>query len=146
MAACTAPAAGRFCASPFCLSRSTGTSMTRLPVIVGFGGINAAGRSSFHHGYRRTIFEMLDAERQQLTLRSLAALAGRDRKDLTRPEEQAWLLENSLIRRIQEDWFDPERTPVNRRLPLGEDRKSTRLNSSHVAISYAVFCLKKKTP
>src|SRR5437870_10457551 len=31
--------------------------------------------------------------------------------------------------------------------PLGcvsKDRKSTRLNSSHVAISYAVFCLKKK--
>src|SRR5207249_6104475 len=30
-----------------------------------------------------------------------------------------------------------------RRLP-GRDRKSTRLNSSHVSISYAVFCLKKK--
>src|SRR5215208_7274379 len=30
--------------------------------------------------------------------------------------------------------------------PTGRiDRKSTRLNSSHVAISYAVFCLKKKT-
>src|SRR5436309_4898751 len=28
--------------------------------------------------------------------------------------------------------------------PLGVDRKSTRLNSSHVKISYAVFCLKKK--
>src|SRR5207249_5590318 len=28
---------------------------------------------------------------------------------------------------------------------LGLDRKSTRLNSSHVSISYAVFCLKKKT-
>src|SRR5690625_4540067 len=27
---------------------------------------------------------------------------------------------------------------------LYQDRKSTRLNSSHVAISYAVFCLKKK--
>src|SRR5205814_9922856 len=27
----------------------------------------------------------------------------------------------------------------------GEDRKSTRLNSSHLGISYAVFCLKKKT-
>src|SRR5690625_5826815 len=27
----------------------------------------------------------------------------------------------------------------------GQDRKSTRLNSSHVAISYAVFCLKKQT-
>src|SRR5690625_5413508 len=29
---------------------------------------------------------------------------------------------------------------------IKEDRKSTRLNSSHVAISYAVFCLKKKNP
>src|SRR5690625_5379314 len=28
--------------------------------------------------------------------------------------------------------------------PYAPDRKSTRLNSSHVAISYAVFCLKKK--
>src|SRR6266508_6491710 len=28
--------------------------------------------------------------------------------------------------------------------PARTDRKSTRLNSSHVAISYAVFCLKKK--
>src|SRR5207248_6182701 len=28
--------------------------------------------------------------------------------------------------------------------PLAEDRKSTRLNSSHRTISYAVFCLKKK--
>src|SRR5438045_7623451 len=27
---------------------------------------------------------------------------------------------------------------------IGEDRKSTRLNSSHLGISYAVFCLKKK--
>src|SRR5438874_5298613 len=30
------------------------------------------------------------------------------------------------------------------RVPWREDRKSTRLNSSHVEISYAVFCLKKK--
>src|SRR2546426_7711846 len=30
------------------------------------------------------------------------------------------------------------------RLGPGEDRKSTRLNSSHLVISYAVFCLKKK--
>src|SRR3712207_8298945 len=30
------------------------------------------------------------------------------------------------------------------RLCHGEDRKSTRLNSSHANISYAVFCLKKK--
>src|SRR5207249_6952570 len=33
--------------------------------------------------------------------------------------------------------------PVGDRLP---DRKSTRLNSSHVSISYAVFCLKKNEP
>src|SRR5256885_9513490 len=30
------------------------------------------------------------------------------------------------------------------RLGQGKDRKSTRLNSSHLVISYAVFCLKKK--
>src|SRR3712207_8978573 len=29
---------------------------------------------------------------------------------------------------------------------ISQDRKSTRLNSSHANISYAVFCLKKKTP
>src|SRR2546430_13598434 len=34
----------------------------------------------------------------------------------------------------------PERTTLTR----DEDRKSTRLNSSHSQISYAVFCLKKK--
>src|SRR5437667_3666412 len=33
-------------------------------------------------------------------------------------------------------WDDAART--------GQDRKSTRLNSSHITISYAVFCLKKK--
>src|SRR3712207_7447804 len=50
------------------------------------------------------------------------------------------------------------RTPVNgvrhnkdratmgvKLMNLPEDRKSTRLNSSHANISYAVFCLKKKT-
>src|SRR5690606_41661181 len=37
------------------------------------------------------------------------------------------------------------RDPQLLRIPLGiRDRKSTRLNSSHVKISYAVFCLKKK--
>src|SRR2546430_11200230 len=37
--------------------------------------------------------------------------------------------------------------PLERRVALGcaTDRKSTRLNSSHSQISYAVFCLKKKT-
>src|SRR3712207_6891838 len=39
----------------------------------------------------------------------------------------------------------PGRTPEARRTQRGPgDRKSTRLNSSHANISYAVFCLKKK--
>src|SRR3712207_7075670 len=37
------------------------------------------------------------------------------------------------------------RTAYGRSKLAGEDRKSTRLNSSHANISYAVFCLKKKT-
>src|SRR5439155_21245669 len=54
-------------------------------------------------------------------------------------------------------WWEllrPDRPPPENRLAKGinpaelrelvADRKSTRLNSSHVAISYAVFCLKKK--
>src|SRR5437660_8477324 len=42
----------------------------------------------------------------------------------------------------------PWKRPGSRmlRAVFGLDRKSTRLNSSHVAISYAVFCLKKKKP
>src|SRR5437763_8425192 len=36
------------------------------------------------------------------------------------------------------------RGPGRRRGGAGSDRKSTRLNSSHRCISYAVFCLKKK--
>src|SRR5690625_7032889 len=36
------------------------------------------------------------------------------------------------------------RCAYSRAIASNRDRKSTRLNSSHVAISYAVFCLKKK--
>src|SRR5690349_23750070 len=39
-------------------------------------------------------------------------------------------------------WWSPV-TPFDRSIGV-TDRKSTRLNSSHVEISYAVFCLKKK--
>src|SRR2546426_11035161 len=41
---------------------------------------------------------------------------------------------------------DRDGRDVERRDPVGDeiDRKSTRLNSSHLVISYAVFCLKKK--
>src|ERR1022692_743375 len=42
----------------------------------------------------------------------------------------------------------PRRAPCRPAIctPLYPDRKSTRLNSSHLVISYAVFCLKKKKP
>src|SRR5437763_8910821 len=41
--------------------------------------------------------------------------------------------------------FDPQKGVLRNRItPFGLDRKSTRLNSSHRCISYAVFCLKKK--
>src|SRR5690625_1589036 len=40
---------------------------------------------------------------------------------------------------------NPTRVPGPTRIPPGGDRKSTRLNSSHVATSYAVLCLKKPT-
>src|SRR5437773_9073083 len=41
---------------------------------------------------------------------------------------------DDIVQKIMEGWTDYD-----------EDRKSTRLNSSHITISYAVFCLKKKT-
>src|SRR5436305_15316902 len=43
-----------------------------------------------------------------------------------------------------ERWVGPAVVLVHKLLDLTLDRKSTRLNSSHVRISYAVFCLKKK--
>ena len=50
--------------------------MTSLPVIIGFGGISSAGRSSAHHAYRRTVLESLPAVQQAHTLRALAAMMG----------------------------------------------------------------------
>src|SRR5689334_23919808 len=40
----------------------------------------------------------------------------------------------------------PTRRPCRPSPTARQDRKSTRLNSSHSSISYAVFCLKKKKP
>src|SRR5438309_3150625 len=44
----------------------------------------------------------------------------------------------------QEHRVDVLRVGREQRRPRVQDRKSTRLNSSHSSISYAVFCLKKK--
>src|SRR3712207_9182119 len=51
------------------------------------------------------------------------------------------LIEAPLVR---EDGVDVDAAVGDEARALGLDRKSTRLNSSHANISYAVFCLKKK--
>ena len=91
--------------------------MLRLPVIVGFGGVNAAGRSSFHHGHNRMIFECLSSDKQKRTLQSLATLMG------CSVEDADYILQNTLVRKIDGYHFDVENIPWNRRLPVfGEDK------------------------
>src|SRR5690349_25035521 len=56
---------------------------------------------------------------------------------------------NRLTSEISQVFKECRNKPTAEIIPLsvelpGRDRKSTRLNSSHVEISYAVFCLKKK--
>src|SRR5207249_10055990 len=74
-------------------------------------------------------------------VRSTRKLAGRDHRFCSglAPAQRR------LARRIRRAARDPRVSRFARRgEPQGLDRKSTRLNSSHVSISYAVFCLKKK--
>lgn len=105
--------------------------MSQLPVIVGFGGISPAGRSSFHQGYRRLILDQLDASSRQDTLIDLATLTGLAQYDagsyrlqgdaserftaaeLTSRIEQQ-VRDNTLIRRIHPDWFDVNAVMFNR--------------------------------
>src|SRR2546427_13209690 len=54
---------------------------------------------------------------------------------------------NSVLTKTNRIQFSPDelaQISSNMKTPLPLDRKSTRLNSSHSQISYAVFCLKKK--
>src|SRR2546427_9441417 len=49
-----------------------------------------------------------------------------------------------VVRKLPQDrWLRRPAQDPRREDPAGADRKSTRLNSSHSQISYAVFCLKK---
>ena len=50
--------------------------MTALPLIVGFGGINAAGRSSDHQAFRRLIIDTLSASEEARTIDQIGALMG----------------------------------------------------------------------
>src|SRR2546426_2416215 len=62
-----------------------------------------------------------------------------DREAVTRPERSG-----SRTRTCLPSGFNLTRRRNNGRRARRRDRKSTRLNSSHLVISYAVFCLKKK--
>ena len=108
--------------------------MARLPVITGFGGINAAGRSSGHHGYRRMVIDALPSDQVQATYNSLAALTGQLKKS-----EGKWtdgnsvevnldeylaqlgptLKQGTLIRGLENNLFDPDLLPYIRNAALG---------------------------
>src|SRR5438874_8854026 len=70
---------------------------------------------------------------------------------IRRPPRSTLFPYTTLFRSCLPEPLGREPAPQSRRGPArpadpagGRDRKSTRLNSSHVEISYAVFCLKKK--
>src|SRR5690625_5382229 len=92
-------------------------------------------------------------------LRRAGALCGRryvgvaghiesgERQEVVLCEQIAVLREQCFVkeRRGAFPWAKPRFLTIAHALrSKAKDRKSTRLNSSHVAISYAVFCLKKK--
>jgi acetoacetyl-[acyl-carrier protein] synthase len=96
---------------------------SRLPVIVGFGGYNAAGRSSFHHGFRRMVIESLDTQARRETLAGLAvmmklvrvvegAYQNLDGERLEAADiEQRYgtqILHSTLVRRIEKQHLDPD--------------------------------------
>src|SRR5439155_15161789 len=70
-----------------------------------------------------------------LTPKSAGALAPEERKLLQQAKRKIARIRNDMAR-------SRGLTPAEADIAV-RDRKSTRLNSSHVAISYAVFCLKK---
>lgn len=103
--------------------------MSQLPVIVGFGGISPAGRSSFHHGYRRLLLDRIDTDSKNETLRGLATLMqlaqfeqGQYRTvsgeqlgaDALAAYYEQHVRANTLIRRIHPDWFDVNAVTLNR--------------------------------
>lgn len=96
--------------------------MIPLPVIVGFGGVNTAGRSSLHHAYRRLVIDNLPKAKALNTWRSLAAMMG-IKCDASVPSEEqiAYMRLNTLIRRIEPEYFDVDRTYVHLRARTTEN-------------------------
>jgi acetoacetyl-[acyl-carrier protein] synthase len=86
----------------------------RLPIIVGFGGINAAGRSSSHQAYRRLVIDALPEVQAAETWASLASLMGLvwDGSDAQR----RLIGDATLVRRIESNHFDVDAVPWNQRI------------------------------
>ena len=93
--------------------------MSRLPVIVSFGGVNPAGRSSLHHGYRRLVLEKIGVEEKNKTLSSLRALMNKSGED---SYTDKWILQHSLIRKIEDNLFNTEEIIVHRKTTFSSKR------------------------
>ncbi|KLV03384.1 beta-ketoacyl synthase [Photobacterium aquae] len=82
--------------------------MSKLPLIVGFGGMNAAGRSSGFHSYKRMVAEVLPEDEMAATWQDLALRMGliTDTSQQVDAEIIEAIKAGTLIRRI--DSFDPD--------------------------------------
>ncbi len=92
--------------------------MARLPVIVGLGGVNPAGRLSAHHAYRRLVIDRLAQADADATWRSLGAMMNVTGGDLPNPEQRQHILDHTLVRRIEHHLFDVDAIPWNRSFEL----------------------------
>jgi acetoacetyl-[acyl-carrier protein] synthase len=82
--------------------------LSRLPVIVGFGGVNPAGRSSAHHAYRRLVIDALDSDKANRTYAALSALMQRDPDKAGTESERQFMRDHSLIRKLEQNLFDAD--------------------------------------
>src|SRR5207245_10779215 len=77
---------------------------------------------------------------------AILAVSGRLDRTMYGPSIQPYREEPKDYRKLYQGPLDGNgRRSIYIKVTRHEDRKSTRLNSSHGSISYAVFCLKKKT-
>lgn len=90
---------------------------TQLPVIVGFGGYNAAGRSSGHRSYQRMVFDSLSADVQGEVIAALGGLMGMP------PEEKEAILAGTLVRKLDAQFIDTQAVPFALNVELGDARK-----------------------
>lgn len=91
--------------------------MKKLPVIVGFGGINAAGRTSMHHGHKRMVHEALSEQQMQSTWQDLATLMQLDINDAATKEA---ILAGTLVRRIEKHHYDVDAVPTGKQASLAK--------------------------